>query len=101
MIRAVARPGDGVHPEPLPPQLMTPPPLREEIAVPGSPEATLLNDPQRRHLGITLGQVRRRLHRIAARPPAPAPRDGWETGPDALPAEFGRRAPEAIAGLDR
>jgi hypothetical protein len=80
---------------------MTPPPLREEIAVPGSPEATLLNDHQRRHLGITLGQVQRLLHQIGALLTAPAPRDGLETEADDLPAEFGRRAPEAIAGLDR
>ena len=64
------------------------------------PEAALLNDHQRRHLGITLGQVQRLLHQISALLTTPAPRAGLETESDDLPPEFGRRAPGAIADLD-
>jgi hypothetical protein len=98
MILRVSRPGDGVHPEPLRPQLMTPPLAWRE----GAPvtHASLLNDSQRRHLGITLSQLQRLLREIAILVNTPAPRDGLVTEADDVPAEFTRHAPQVIALLN-
>ncbi|HEV8149962.1 MAG TPA: hypothetical protein VGP61_07225 [Gemmatimonadales bacterium] len=63
-------------------------------------DAALLNEHQRRHLGITLGQMQQLLHEIAALLHTPAPQDGLVTEADDIPPEFARRAPQAIARLD-
>jgi hypothetical protein len=64
-----------------------------------SADAALLNEHQRRHLGITLGQIQQLLHEITALLQAP-PRDGLVLEEDDIPAEFARRAPQAIAQLE-
>ncbi|HEV8612290.1 MAG TPA: hypothetical protein VGQ73_02195 [Gemmatimonadales bacterium] len=65
-----------------------------------SPDAALLNEHQRRHLGITLGQMQQLLHEIGALLNTPAPQDGLVTEADDIPSEFMRRAPQAIAQID-
>lgn len=42
-------------------------------------DAALLNDSQRRHLGVTLSHMQRLLHEIVALLNTPAPRDGLLT----------------------
>jgi len=68
--------------------------------VPPSPEATLLNDSQRRHLGVTLSQIQRLLHEIVSLLNATAPPGGLVTDAQDIPAEFARRAPAMVAELD-
>lgn len=60
-------------------------------------DASLLNDSQRRHLGITLSQLQRLLHDIAVLLNTPAPREGLVTEADDIPVEFARHAPPVIA----
>lgn len=60
-------------------------------------EASLLNDSQRRHLGITLSQLQRLLREVAILLNTPAPRDGLVTEADDIPPEFVRHAPPMIA----
>ena len=64
------------------------------------PDAALLNDHQRRHLGITLGQVQRLLRQIGELLRFPGPAGGIETETDDLPAEFALGAAAALADLD-
>ena len=64
------------------------------------PEAELLNEHQRRHLGITLVQLQRFLNEVSVLLATPAPRLGLVTEADDLPADFARAAPSAIAVLD-
>jgi hypothetical protein len=72
------------------------PPLAWREGAPVS-DASLLNDSQRRHLGITLSQLQRLLREIAILVNTPAPRDGLVTEADDVPAEFARHAPQVIA----
>jgi hypothetical protein len=63
-------------------------------------EASLLNDSQRRHLGITLSQLQRLLREIAILLAVPAAREGLVTEADDIPTEFTRHAPQVIASLN-
>jgi hypothetical protein len=77
---------------------MTPPlTLREGAPV---SDASLLNDSQRRHLGITLSQLQRLLREIAILLNTPAPHEGLVTEADDIPQEFARHAPHTIALLN-
>lgn len=63
-------------------------------------DAALLNDSQRRHLGVTLSQIQRLLHEIVSLLNSAAPPGGLVTETQDLPAEFARRAPALVAQLD-
>lgn len=67
---------------------------------PSSP-AALLNEPQRRHLAVTLSQIQRLIRETSALLDRPVTRDGMVTEADDLPAPFREAAAAAIAGLDR
>ena len=69
-------------------------------AVPPSPDASLLNDSQRRHLGVTLSQIQRLLHEIVSLLNTTTPADGLVTDAQDLPAAFARQAPALVAQLD-
>jgi hypothetical protein len=62
-------------------------------------EAALLNEPQRRHLGITLVQLQRFLNEARLLAATPALREGLVTETDDLPPAFAHAAPAAIAAL--
>jgi len=64
------------------------------------PDAALLNDSQRRHLGVTLGQIQRLLHEIVALLSTPAPRDGLVTEADDIPVDFARKIAGEVARID-
>lgn len=68
--------------------------------MPPLPDATLLNDSQRRHLGVTLSHIQRLLHEIVALLNTAAPPGGLVTDAQDIPAEFARRAPALVAQLD-
>jgi len=62
-------------------------------------EAALLNEPQRRHLGITLVQLQRFLNEARHLAATPALREGLVIETDDLPPGFADAAPAAIAAL--
>ena len=64
------------------------------------PEAALLNEHQRRHLGITVAQMQRFLREVGLLLVTPAARGGLVSEADDLPAGFTRAAPPMIAALD-
>jgi transposase-like protein len=68
--------------------------------VPPSPAATLLNDSQRRHLGVTLSQIQRLLHEVLALLTSGTPTGGLVADAHDIPAEFTRRAPALVAEID-
>jgi transposase-like protein len=68
--------------------------------VPPSPDATLLNDSQRRHLGVTLSQIQRLLHEVLALLTSGTPAGGMVADAHDIPAEFTRRAPALVAEID-
>ena len=63
-------------------------------------EASLLNDSQRRHLGITLSHLQRLLREVSILLNTPAARDGLVTEADDIPPEFTRHAPPVIARVN-
>lgn len=65
------------------------------------PEALLLNEPQRRHLGVTLGQIQQLLHEVGDLLGVPAARDGLVTEAADLPPGFVRKAPRLLEEVDR
>jgi hypothetical protein len=65
-----------------------------------SPDAILLNEPQRRHLGIVLGQIQRLLHDIVILTGGAVPRGGLVAEADDLPPAFVRGAGEIITRVD-
>jgi len=68
--------------------------------VPPSLDASLLNDSQRRHLGVTLSQIQRLLHEIVSLLNTAAPPGGLVTEAQDIPEQFARRAPALVAQLD-
>jgi hypothetical protein len=62
--------------------------------------ADLLNEPQQRHLGVTLSRIQALLHDIRHLVTAPAPSDGLAADANDLPAAFTRRAPPLLAALE-
>ena len=65
-----------------------------------APDAALLNEHQRRYVGVTLGQCQQLLHEILALLNTPASQSGLVIEADDLPLEFARRAPLEIARID-
>jgi hypothetical protein len=63
-------------------------------------DASLLNEHQRRHLGITLGQMQQLLHEIGGLLDTPAHQEGLVTEANDIPGAFARLAPGALAQLD-
>lgn len=62
--------------------------------------ADLLNEPQRRHLGVTLSRIQALLHDIRHLVTAPASTDGLVAEANDLPAAFIRRAPPLLLAIE-
>jgi hypothetical protein len=60
----------------------------------------LLNESQRRHLGVTLSQMQRLLHEIDALVQSSAPQNGLVTEADDVPGGFARTFTEKLALID-
>jgi hypothetical protein len=63
-------------------------------------DASLLNEPQRRHLGVTLSRIQTLLHDIRMLLARPASDGGLLTEAQDLPADFARRAPPLLAAIE-
>ncbi len=62
--------------------------------------ADLLNEPQRRHLGVTLSRIQSLLQNIRHLATAPVQDRGLIAELDDLPATFTERAPELLAHIE-
>lgn len=62
-------------------------------------DAALLNDSQRRHLGVTLSQIQRLLHEIVLQVQGPAAHGLVHETQD-VPAEFARQVPALVERVD-
>jgi hypothetical protein len=63
-------------------------------------DAGLLNDHQRRHLGVTLGRIQRLIRELEAMLDSPPRRDGMELDVDDIPPEVRLRAIPTLEDLN-